>query len=123
MGIISITHDHKEIEGLRLKKRWRLCGRFAIAIILICLPLAEGLNSLQLVGTVTGLITFALVLELWASSSCNVKLCSRCTPCKYTGHCGKKDLEALIKEGREVDTKQLSRDPTKNSGLICGGPC
>ena len=118
MSVISMSHVHKEIEGLRLKKRWRLCGRFIVAIILLLLPLAEGLDSLELVGTVTGLIVFALILELWASSCRNECLYTRSKPCKYVGHCGKKDLEALVRGGKEVDVQQLSRDPTKNSGLM-----
>ena len=120
MGIISMSHVHKHMESLRLKKRWRLAGRFAVSIILICLPLAERLDSLQLVGTVTGLIVFVLVLELWANSCRNECLWTRSQPCKYIGHCGKKDFEALIKEGKEVDVTQLSRNPTKNSGMaVC----
>ena len=97
-----MSHVHKEIEGLRLKKRWRLLGRFTVAIILICLPLAESLDSLELVGTITALIVFCLVLEMWACSSCNDSLCWRSSPCKYTGHCGKKELEALVKDGKEA---------------------
>jgi hypothetical protein len=33
MALISISHQHKEIETLRLKKRWRLCGRFAVSVL------------------------------------------------------------------------------------------
>ena len=77
MGFISISHVHKEIEGLRLKKKWRLCARFSVSIILICLPAADRLDSLQLVGTVSALIVFVLVLELWCASSCHEKLLQR----------------------------------------------
>ena len=117
MGLISISHVHKEIEGLRFKKRYRLVGRYAIAVILILLPLAESLNSLQLVGTVTGLVFFALALELWASSCKNECLWSRSQPCKYVGKCPKKHFVKLLKEGTEVDLNSLTRDPTRNSGL------
>lgn len=117
MGFISCTHVHKHSPTLRFKKRWRLCGRFAIAVVLLCLPLAENLNSLELVGTVTGLVVFALGLELWAGSCNKEKLCQRSQPCKYFGHCQKKELEALVKRGKSVDLAQLSSDQTKNSGL------
>lgn len=120
MGLISVSHVHREVDGLRLKKRWRLCGRFAVAVILICLPTAENLNSLQLVGTATGLIAFSLMLELWACSRCGEKLCQRSQPCKYFGHCGKRDLEALVKDGKEVDVEQLGSRGRKNSGLALG---
>ena len=109
MGIISISHIHKETEGLRLRKRYRLVWRYAIAIIMICLPLAEDLNSLQLVGTMTGLVVFLLVCELWASSCCHEKLMQRTQPCKYVGQCNKKDLQAIIKGGKDVDVEELTR--------------
>ncbi|KAK4574304.1 hypothetical protein LTR86_002065 [Recurvomyces mirabilis] len=91
MGIISSSHVHKEIAGLRLKKRYRLAWRFCIALILICLPLAESLTSLELIGTVTALIVFALGTELWAASCAGESLCSRAKPwwerggCEYVG--------------------------------------
>ena len=107
MGLISMSHVHKEMEGLRLRKAWRLCGRFVVAIILILLPLAKSLNSLQLVGIVTALIVFVLTLELWAASSCNEALFQRSKPCKYLGHCGKKDLVAMVRNGQEVNLDQL----------------
>jgi low temperature requirement protein LtrA len=97
MGLISVSHVHKEIEGLRLKKRYRLTGRYVICIILILLPLARGLDSLELVGIVTALIFVALVLELWACSSSNECPWTRSKPCKYVGLCQKKDLQALLK--------------------------
>ena len=122
MNIISMSHVHKEMEGLRLKKRWRLCGRFLVAIVLICLPLAESLDSLKLVGTVTGLVVAALILEIWGFSCCNDTWCSRSRPCKYTGHCLKKELQAMIRHGKEVDPATLN-DPSKNSGLISAAPC
>ena len=117
MGFISISHVHKEIEGLRIRKLWRLTGRFVVAIILICLPLAENLNSLELVGTVTGLTVVVLCSELWAVSSCEDTLFSRSQQCKYTGHCGKKEMEALVRSGKEVDVEQLGSQRTRNSGL------
>lgn len=135
MGFISISHVHKEIEGLRWKKRYRLTGRYAIAVIILLLPLAESLDSLELVGIVTALVFVALVLELWACSSCNECPWTRSTPCRYVGKCQKKDLQALLKvsvdhfllmkalltpsvqDGKDVDLKALSRDPTRNSGL------
>ncbi|KAK5163100.1 uncharacterized protein LTR77_010884 [Saxophila tyrrhenica] len=120
MGIISISHKHKEIETLRLKKRWRLTARFAISIVLICLPLAEGLNSLELVGTVTALIVFCLSLELWAASCSRQNSFGRTTECKYIGACPKKHLQALIKRGSRVDFEELGDG--KNVGAIHAAP-
>lgn len=123
MGVISISHVHKSREnegGLRLKKRNRLAWRFAIAITLCCLPLAESLNSIQLVGIVTALIVIALVTELWATSCCNEKLFQRSKPCQYFGRCGKRDLEALVKDGKEVNVDELGSKKVKNSGITIG---
>lgn len=118
MGFISISHIHKHSPTLQFKKRWRLCGRFVIALTLVLLPLATSLNSLQLVATVTGLIVFALGLELWAGSCNKEKLCQRSQPCKYFGHCQKKELEALVKKGHKVDLTQLnSSDSNRHTGL------
>jgi hypothetical protein len=120
MGFIAISHQHKEIETLRLKKKWRLCGRFAVAIVIICLPLAEELNSLELVGIVTALVAFCLGLELWASSCCKERLMERSRPCKYVGHCPKKELQRLLKRGSQVDFEVLG--DKKNEGLMHAAP-
>lgn len=121
MGFIAISHEHKEIETLRLKKRWRLCGRFLVAVVIICLPLAEDrLDSLELVGIVTVLVVFCLGLELWASSCCKERLMERSKPCKYTGHCPKKELQRLLKKGSQVDFEMLA--DKKNEGLMHAAP-
>ena len=68
MTIISLTHVHKKVEKQRILKRPRLAIRSAVAITLICLPLADGLNSLQLISTTTGLILFVLMVEVWGQT-------------------------------------------------------
>lgn len=117
MAFISITHVHKHSPTLRLKKRFRLAGRFVIALIILLLPLADGLNSLQLVGIVTALVASALLLELWAGSCKMEKLCQRSQPCKYIGHCQKKELEAMVKRGERVDISALGNEKNKHDGL------
>ena len=123
MGLISLAHEHREIEGIRLRKCWRLCGRFAVGIILVCLPLAHHLNSSQLVGTVTGLVVFLLALELWFGG------CGRCSifgEChrkkKYWSHCNRRQLEALVREGKEVDDEDLGSEATRKSGFAVVPP-
>lgn len=120
MGVISISHVHKEVDGLRLQKRYRLVGRFCVAIILVCLPLATSLDSLELVAIVTCLIVFALGTELWACSSCNEKLCQRSKPCQYIGRCEKKKMEALIQDGNKVNLDELSDDKRRTDALVVG---
>lgn len=120
MGVIALSHVHKESPGLRLKKRWRLGCRFGVALVLICLPLAERLNSLELIGIVTGLVVFVLTLELWASSCCDEKLFQRSTPCKYFGQCGKRQMATLVQGGEEVDIGDLADVKEKSSGMTIG---
>ena len=69
MALISISHVHKDFDGQRLRKRVRLPIRVAVAVVLICLPLAESLNSLQLIATTTGLVMFTLAVDLYGSTS------------------------------------------------------
>ncbi|KAF4629577.1 hypothetical protein G7Y89_g8568 [Cudoniella acicularis] len=49
MGVISLSHIHKDTpRGIRIRKPLRLANRLGVCVILFCLPVAEGLNSLQL---------------------------------------------------------------------------
>lgn len=120
MALISISHVHKEPEGIRLTKRFRLAARIAVAIVFVCLPLAHDLNSLELVGTVTGLLVLLLVGELWSASSCNEKLFGRDKACQYTGRCSKGLLREMIKGGQEVNMDDLSNGKEKDSGHMVG---
>jgi len=99
MGCIALTHIHKEMPT-HMPKRKRMIMRFAGAISLICLPMAESLNSLQLIGAVTGIIVVVLMSELWAQScSRDTRLFDRSGCCRYTGHVGKKDLQEIVSGG------------------------
>lgn len=120
MAVISVSHIHKEPEGIRLSKKFRLLFRLAVAIILICLPLAHELNSLELVGTVTGLLVLLLVSELWAASNCHERLFGRDRACQYTGRCPKGRLLEMVKHGRPVEVDHLTDDKEKNSGHTVG---
>ncbi|CAK4028528.1 low temperature requirement A [Lecanosticta acicola] len=120
MAIISISHVHKQSEGIRLTKKFRLSARIAVAIVFICLPLVHDLNSLQLVGIITGLMVLLLVGELWSASSCHEKLVGRDKVCEYTGRCSKGILKEMIKGGREVDIDGLITDKEKDGGHVVG---
>lgn len=119
MGLISTTHVHRNISGLRLRKCWRLCGRFAVGIVIVCLPLAHGLNSTELVGIVTSLVVLVLALELWADSSCQDSLFGDCKSKKrrYWGHCPRKQLQAFVREGKAVDHDALRNERLKDGGF------
>lgn len=118
MSIISISHVHKEPEGTRLIKRYRLMSRVAVSIIMVCLPLATSLNSVELIGLVTGLLVFLLVTELFAASNANEKLCGRDKACKYTGRCSKGKLHKMISSGKGIEVDGLISDKDKESGQI-----
>ena len=69
MGVISLTHVHKRLERVRLKKRPRLAVRAAVSVIIICLPLAHELTSLDLIAITTSLTIFILILDLYGNSA------------------------------------------------------
>jgi hypothetical protein len=122
MGVISLTHIHKDTaQGIRILKRYRLLNRFAVCVILVLLPLAERLNSLQLMSVVTGLMVWVLLLELWGVS------CPEDTwfgkerkggKCRYTAKCriSKKDLESAVKGGQVIKVEEL-KDKGEKGGL------
>lgn len=117
MGVISLCHSHKHPEGgTRLTKRTRLTMRFVVVLILILLPLAHGLNSLDLVGTVTALLVVSLIVELWAASDVHETLFGRGETCRYTGRCQKKTLEAMVSEGGDVEVEELVDDKERYRG-------
>jgi hypothetical protein len=121
MMTISISHVHKEVDGLRLPKKFRLVARLAVACVMVLLPLAENLNSLELIGIVTALLVFLLILELWATSSCNDRIFGRATQCRYVGRTSRRNVEALTRDEKGgVDIDQLEVDEEKESGTtIC----
>jgi hypothetical protein len=110
MGGIAISHDHKTIPGQRLQKRHRLAVRFAVAIVLILLPLAGDLNSLDLVGLTTALVAFVLAVDYWGSTSMKESFWNDRRKCEYTAECRllRKDLEE-IKSGGVLDVEELAR--------------
>ena len=68
MGLISFSHIHKRVKGVRLKKRPRLFIRACTATAIICLPLAKRLNSLDLISITTCLVFLVLCVDLYGNS-------------------------------------------------------
>ena len=68
-----------------------------VAIILICLPLAESLNSLHLIATTTGLILFTLAIDLFGISCTEEGFWRDKRCCRYEAECKlkKQDIEAV----------------------------
>jgi hypothetical protein len=110
--MISICHVHKESSGsrIRIRKKYRLINRFAVCVILCCLPLVRSLNSLQLISTTTGLVVWVLLLELWGMSCPGESFFGEKRACNYTARCkiSKKDLESAVKGGHVLQVKQLT---------------
>lgn len=65
---ISTSHVHKEFASPRIAKVYRILYRVAVAVVTICLSLAHGLNSLQLIGTTAALVVSVLAIEIYGSS-------------------------------------------------------
>ncbi|MCJ1403195.1 hypothetical protein MMC11_006418 [Xylographa trunciseda] len=119
MGGISATHHHKRISSLRVRKRHRLAVRFAVAIILVCLPLAADLTSLGLLATTTGLIVFVLVVDLWGCSCEHEAFWRGDRHRRYAAECTLKrqDIEAM-KMGAVLDVEDLARRDLGAKGVL-----
>jgi hypothetical protein len=114
LTVIAFTHTHRRIPNQRIKKHLRLLFRFAVAVAIVCLPLAH-LNSLQLVATTTGLVLCVLLLELvgstcWGESFWWERNCGR-DKCSYSAKCGvqKEELEKSLKEGTVLNVEEIAR--------------
>ena len=107
MSVISLSHVHKGFEGQRLTKEVRLVVRISIAIILVCLPLAHGLNSLQLIATTTCLVAFVLAVDVWGSTDQRQTFwrCSRTG--NYSADCRlkRKSIVDALKKGEKIELK------------------
>ncbi|KAF2397929.1 hypothetical protein EJ06DRAFT_532914 [Trichodelitschia bisporula] len=113
-GIISLTHTYRSIPNVRLGKPYRVGVRFAVAVIILLLPLAHGLNSLELVATTTGLVVLVLVMEL-AGSACSGDtfwgFWSTRRTCMYSARChiSRKELEAKVKSGELLNVEEVAK--------------
>ena len=110
MGVLAMTHRHKVVERRRLHKGKRLLVRFAVSIVLMCLPLASQLNSLHLIATTTGLIFLVLCVDIYGMGSFNQGFWRGCDNCRYSAECRlrKADMEAAV-QTKTVDLEELAR--------------
>ena len=122
--LISISHDHKDLPGLRFRKRYRLTLRFVVSVIIVVLPTAEDrLTSLDLIAVVAGLVVVALLVELWGCSDCERgSFWGDRSTCRYSADCKlrKKDVEAF-KNGEVTDIEQLMKRQKKDSKAKADG--
>lgn len=117
MSIISLCHVHKKVENQRIMKRPRLAIRVAVAIILACLPLADGLSSLQLISTTTGLIVFTLMIEVWGQTRKEDRFWKDRRKCKYSAECRvrRKAIDDALKAGVTIDVAELTKNERQES--------
>lgn len=101
--VISLSHVHKEFDGQRINKNFRIPTRVAVAVIFLCLPLAESLSSLELVSITTGLTVLVLMVDVYGSMSIHDNFWKCTSQCKYRANCP-------LKKKRLVDAV--------NSGII-----
>ena len=120
VGAISVAHVHKEFEGQRIKKRYRVASRIAVAVVLIFLPLADKLNSLQMVATTTALVVFTLIVDLYGSTSIHDSFWKDRRKCKYSANCHmkKKDIEDAVKTGQIIEVEKLSKGTKDEKGYF-----
>lgn len=115
MNVISVCHIHKSISSPRITKKTRLIFRAAVAIVLICLPLADRLSSLDLIGITTSLFVTVLVMDIFGNSCPDTNFWSSNEggkdgaegKCKYTARmkmCKNKraELQKKMMNGEEV---------------------
>lgn len=128
MAVISFCHIHKKMERTRLAKRPRLVGRVAVAIIIICLPTATSLNSLQLISITMALVFFVLALDLYGLSVQGDHFltggwCSESKKqCTYSanyrlGRRRRQEIEDRMKRGEKVSLADLLKRHSSMSSL------
>ena len=115
LGIISLSHVHKEFDGQRIDKKYRIPVRVSVAIIFICLPLADKLDSLQLISVTTGLVVFTLMVDVYGGTSIydNFWKCNK--QCKYSAECSLK-RKLVIEALKSGTTIKLSEAQVPDGG-------
>ncbi|KAL8766609.1 MAG: hypothetical protein Q9209_006674 [Squamulea sp. 1 TL-2023] len=111
MSVISFTHVHKKFEGQRVTKRSRLGLRVAVSVIIICLPLAESLSSLELISTTTGLVALVLMFDLYGCTFMGESFVRDDRKCKYWADCPRRRrgaLEEAMKSGDMIKVEELA---------------
>lgn len=128
MAAISLTHIHKRLARPRLRKRPRLVVRAVIALIIILLPLAKSLSSLDLITITTCLVVLVLILDLfgnlcegdkfWTGGFCAEQKRS----CRYYANCKvekkrRKEIERALNNGERVSLADLLKRQTTNNSM------
>ena len=104
-----MSHVHKEFDGERIGKRYRISVRLSVAVILIFLPLADSLSSLQLVSITTGLVVLTLMIDVYGSTSIHDEFWRCTSQCKYRANCPIKRKLAVdaVKTGTTINLEEV----------------
>ena len=108
-GIISLCHVHKDFDGERIGKRYRISVRLSVAIIIIFLPLADSLSSLKLISITTGLTFLTLMVDVYGSTSIHDDFWKCTAQCKYRASCPIKRKLAMdaVKTGTTIRLEEV----------------
>lgn len=117
MTAIAAAHLHKENKFRSLRKRNRLLFRVAAGVVIICLSVADSLNSLELIGTVTAIISAVLIVELWAIMTTVEQLFKFSSRTRYVGMCPKKHFKKLAEGKVDLESDKINED-AREAGLI-----
>ena len=119
VGLISLCHEHKEFDGQRIDKKYRIPVRFSVAVVLICLPLADSLNSLQLIAVTTSLVVFTLSIDVYGGTSIHENFWRSNRQCKYRANCPlkRKLLLEAVKNGTTIKLDEVQGDRTERENF------
>jgi low temperature requirement protein LtrA len=126
MAAISYSHVHKKVPNARIKKKTRLAVRVCAAIIIICLPLAHSLTSLDLMALTTSLVLLVLGFDIFGISETGDKFWTggfcdeEKKKCTYSAQCPldkkrRTELDRAMKRGDRVQIDDLLRMMRKDS--------
>lgn len=89
-----------------------------VAIIILFLPFAHSLNSLDLIAITTCLTVWALTVEIYGASCTLDPLLAKKRQCTYSAKCGisKKLLHARGKDG-QINIEQLAKEGHAEHGV------
>ncbi|KAL8655184.1 MAG: hypothetical protein Q9226_003144 [Calogaya cf. arnoldii] len=118
MAVMPFTHVHKKFDGQRVTKRSRLGLRVAVALILICLPLAGSLNSLELISISTGLVVLVLSFDLYGCTFVGESFVRDGRKCKYWADCPRKRRRALEEAMKSEETVKVEELAVDEKGYV-----
>jgi hypothetical protein len=122
MAGISASHIHKEFAYPRITKTYRFIYRVAVGLVLTGLGAAHQLDSLELIGTTTALVTSVLAVDIYGSSNSRISFFGASddalTSMNYTARCqvSKEDVRIVIETDQVLDVERIATVPETGPG-------